>query len=123
LLVNPAEDVRYTAPEKEIFFFTPEEIAKLAKTATRQHTLDLKPAFLFTCHTGLRECDLKRLTFGVCGSLSGPNYGPSPISKFKQEKTGVIGRVVLNDVSRDILLGQWAQLSNAPVADRLKFPV
>lgn len=59
---NPARKIRLVCSEalvKEIL--SPAEIQRLADTP-EPHT-ELKRAFLFACHTGLRWCDVRQLTY------------------------------------------------------------
>ena len=107
---NPAEGIHYSAPNKPILFFTPAEIKKLSATPSRPGSLDMKNAFLFSCNTGLRKVDVQLIRFSQVGSIIGKGkFVPNPVSRFVQAKTKLEAHIILNDVSKRIVLDQWAR--------------
>ena len=120
---SPALDLHYMAPQKEIKFFTSEEVALLAKTPVSAAFRDSAQAFLFACATGVRRVDIRLFTFGQLGKVVDGRYYPNPVTTFMQHKTSLRGRVVLNETSRAILVGQWEQLAATEPSERLSLPV
>lgn len=90
---NPAEDVenRYVEGiEKEVL--TMEEIQEMARTEC--YLPEVKRAFLFSCVTGLRFCDVKELDWrSIVGS----------VMRLKQQKTGKDVVVNLNSTALRLL--------------------
>ena len=92
ILASPAIDIKIAIPQKEIKLFTPAR--------------DSAQAFLFAYACGVRSVDIKTFTLGQLGKLTADGrYVPNPVTTFVQHKTNLLGRVVLNETSRAILLG------------------
>jgi integrase len=61
---NPCENVkRITEPETDLVYLNSDEIQKLADTKLDDDGTEIRRAFLFACHTGLRVCDLETITW------------------------------------------------------------
>ncbi|MES2023914.1 MAG: site-specific integrase, partial [Patescibacteria group bacterium] len=91
--VNPAQELtakRNEGIKKEILTF--DEIQKLAKTACTND--DMKRAFLFSCLTGLRFCDIKILQWK---NINGK------VLKVTQQKTSKPVSINLNENGLEIL--------------------
>lgn len=105
---SPAHDVRYSAPQKPVDFFTLDEITRLASTPTIPTSLDMREAFLFACHTGLRRVDLIELTFAQVGSMDfSGEFKIHPVSRITQQKTKHPVNIYVNSVTEKILRDQW----------------
>lgn len=79
---NPASAIiGFKVPETERQYLTVEEVKQLAATPCRYP--ELKRAFLFGCFTGLRKCDIMRLTWGDI-----QKFGEYTRLVYKQKKTG-----------------------------------
>lgn len=91
---SPAQDMKAETNEgsikKEILNF--EEIQLLASTSCGN--IEVKRAFLFSCYTGLRYCDIIALTWSA---LNGN------VLKVKQQKTGNEVEINLNTTALQIL--------------------
>jgi integrase len=80
---NPCETVgRIRAAEADLIFLNGGEIQRLADTKLDDGGAEIRRAFLFACHTGLRVCDLETLTWDKIET------NPPQIIK-RQEKTKV----------------------------------
>lgn len=78
---NPAKRVKCIKQEEtHREYLTLEELLQLIKTDCRSELL--KRAFLFSCFTGLRFSDIKRLTWGMIHKFDGGNR-----IEFRQQKT------------------------------------
>ena len=62
---NPCEDIVCKADEEALKkdILSVEEIQRLARTTYPGQNPETRRAFLFTCYTGIRFCDIKDLTF------------------------------------------------------------
>jgi integrase len=64
ILRNPCENIkRITEPETDFVYLNIDEIQKLADTNPGDGGGEIRRAFLFACHTGLRVCDLETITW------------------------------------------------------------
>jgi integrase len=62
---DPCETVnRIKAPETDLIYLNINELQKLADTKLDDCDNEIRRAFLFACHTGLRVCDLETITWG-----------------------------------------------------------
>lgn len=63
---NPCEDVICKADEEALKkdILSIEEVKQLVATTYRGQNDEIRRAFIFTCYTGIRFCDIKDLTFG-----------------------------------------------------------
>ena len=111
LLENPAKRVSaIKRTEIEKIYLTIGEIRQLAKTIPENQTSkEVARAFLFSCFTGLRVSDARKLTFGNLedGCL-----------KFRQQKTKGFEYLPLNKTALS-LIGETLQPDSKPV---FKFP-
>jgi len=84
---NPASTIKYyPSPEVEKVFLVDEEISNLISTPCKKP--DIKLAFLFSCNTGLRFSDVKKLTWGQIKDNQ---------IHFRQQKTQGFEYMPLND--------------------------
>jgi len=95
---NPANIVqKITAPEAELLFLSSEEVQKLATIKLDTvYGAEIRRAFLFACHTGLRISDIETLTWSKIQT------NPMQIIK-SQEKTQSNVVVPLSKTAQDIL--------------------
>jgi integrase len=65
ILRNPAAGVpRLSPPETELVFLNAEELQRLADTVPENEiAIEIRRAFLFACHTGLRISDIETVTW------------------------------------------------------------
>jgi integrase len=86
ILANPINKIRREDKPKgyiaEIEYLTNQELNTLAKTPLKAMPM-LKRAFLFSCYTGLRYCDVTSLTWGCLRK----NDNGRTLIKFVQDKT------------------------------------
>jgi integrase len=62
---NPCENIkRISELETDLIYLDMEELQKLADTKIDDDYGEIRRAFLFACHTGLRVCDLETITWG-----------------------------------------------------------
>ena len=79
---NPMRGIEGIRPEEgRRMYLTVEEVKRLARTECEYP--DIKRAFLFSCLTGLRRCDIDRLTWGEV-----QRQGDFTRLVFRQKKTG-----------------------------------
>lgn len=79
---NPAQGIKgIKKPETKREYLTIDELKKMAETECKHP--ELKRAFLFSCLTGLRVCDILALTWGNVHQTGGHTR-----IEFKQKKTG-----------------------------------
>lgn len=91
ILSNPLKGItRVERGEAEREFLTVEELRKLAKTPC--HCPHLRSAFLFSCLTGLRVSDIKKLTWGEL-----QKFGDFHRIVFNQKKTGGLEYLDINE--------------------------
>ncbi len=97
ILQNPANTVKIKQDEAEREFLTVEELTRLKNTPCIY--TETRNAFLFTCFTGLRLSDVKKLTFAEVqdGYL-----------RFRQKKTKGLERVKLSENALEIIEAQRA---------------
>ena len=81
---SPCRDIIIKAPQAKREFLTDEEIKRIVDNKTIY--FDVKNAFLFSCFTGLRQGDIRALTYDEV--RDGYLY-------FRQRKTGDIDRMLL----------------------------
>lgn len=81
---SPCKDIIIKAPQAKREFLTDEEIKRIVENKTIYY--DVKNAFLFSCFTGLRQGDIRALTYNEV--RDGYLY-------FRQRKTGDIDRMLL----------------------------
>ena len=89
---SPAKFVKISKQDTERTYLTIDEVNKLYKTDYDKY--DIKRAFLFACHTGLRLSDVKALTWGQI--RDGKIF-------FTQKKTKVVEYLPLNDAAKEML--------------------
>lgn len=79
---NPCEDIVCKADEEALKkdILSVEEIQQLARTTYLGQNPETRRAFLFTCYTGIRFCDIKDLTFANVDFANG-------LLTFNQKKT------------------------------------
>jgi integrase len=62
---NPCVDIKQISTvETDLVYLNIDEIQKLADTKPDDDGAEIRRAFLFACHTGLRVCDLETITWG-----------------------------------------------------------
>ncbi len=94
---NPLQHVKKVKiDDSERVFLTFDELQKLTKTKFKKS--DIKRAFLFTCYTGLRYSDVKKLTWKQITS-NGNRYN----LEFRQQKTGSFEYFPLSEMASEIL--------------------
>jgi len=89
---NPASKITMQVEDSKREFLSIEEIQLLS--VTRKPNADTCNAFLFSCFTGLRISDLRRLTFDQI---------KDGYIEFRQQKTGQNERIMLNDTATSII--------------------
>jgi site-specific recombinase XerD len=110
ILKNPADMVRrISAPEPEMLFLNTDEVKALAKTLIdNPYGAEVRRAFLFACHTGLRISDLETLTWGKIET--------SPMQIIKsQEKTKTPVYIPLNKSAQALIVDGKPHASNENV--------
>ena len=109
---NPSENVKYFAvAESERSFLTEDEVHKLAQTPCSSP--DVKRAFLFACHTGLRFSDVKALTWGDIKDGR---------AHFRQKKTLGFEYLPLNESALSII-AQSRKENELPLAEKPVFNI
>lgn len=95
--INPSKQVKRIQPEKtRRVYLTIEEVRDLANSECSSDIL--KRAFLFSCSTGLRWCDIQKLTWGELDRINA-NYRII----FSQKKTSLLQYLDLNKTARSLM--------------------
>jgi integrase len=112
ILRNPADVVqKISAPEPEMIFLNIDEVKALANTAIDDpYGAEVRRAFLFACHTGLRISDLETLTWGKIET------NPMQIIK-SQAKTKNPAYIPLNKSAQALILDGMIHEPNEKVFD------
>jgi integrase len=112
ILRNPADAVqKISAPEPEMIFLNIDEVKALASaTLDDPYGAEVRRAFLFACHTGLRISDLETLTWGKIES------NPMQIIK-SQEKTKNPAYIPLNKSAQALIVDGAVHTPNEKVFD------
>jgi integrase len=106
---NPCENIkRITEPETDLVYLNIDEIQKLADTKPADVDGEIRRAFLFACHTGLRVCDLETITWGDIET------NPMQIIK-RQVKTKTAVYIPLSDTVKKLIYND----GNHEPADKL----
>jgi integrase len=94
---NPCETVkRITESETDLVYLNIDEIQKLADTKPDGGGAEIRRAFLFACHTGLRVCDMETITWEKI------ERNPMQIIK-RQVKTKVPVYIPLSDTVKKLI--------------------
>lgn len=88
-------------PEKSKEHLTVEEIQKIANTPF--YNDEVKRAFLFSCFTGLRLCDLRKLKYGDIKETSFNGNGIKYVISIQQSKTKNITTIPLNETAFNLI--------------------
>ncbi|NQU84485.1 MAG: phage integrase SAM-like domain-containing protein [Mariniphaga sp.] len=95
ILNSPGKLLRpLKVPEKSKEHLTIEEIQKIANTPF--YNDEVKKAFLFSCFTGLRLCDIKKLKWTDIKETSYNGSGIKYAISIQQSKTKVVSNIPLN---------------------------
>ena len=114
---NPLQTVeRVKKVDSERVYLTFEELQRLSKVEFNRP--EIKRAFLFSCYTGLRFSDLKKLTWKqIC-----PN-GTRHKLEFRQQKTGSFEYFPLSEMAYEILTNGQDNLVRLPETKVFKIPL
>jgi len=93
ILQSPAKHINIPWQEVEKVYLTIEELNRLAKTECSY--LHIKLSFLFSCYTGLRLSDIKKLLWKEVKNDPGGNL----TLHFRQKKTGGVEYFPLNETA------------------------
>lgn len=96
---NPCETVkRIKEPETDMVYLNAGELQKLADAKLEGGGAEIRRAFLFACHTGLRVCDLETIVWGDIET------NPAQIAK-RQVKTKTAVYVPLSGTAKKLIGG------------------
>jgi integrase len=116
LIKNPADTVKgLPEPETDLVFLSPEEVKQLSNTdLSGDLGAEVRRAFLFICHTGLRISDIKELKWG--------DIQPEPLQIIKRQKK--TKRMAVIPLLKEGA-GRWVDLDGAYThsPDDLVFPL
>ena len=102
LLSSPGNQLRpIKVPESAKDYLTIEEIQKIADTPT--YNTEVKKAFLFSCFTGLRLCDLRKLKWTDIKETSFNGSGIKYTLSIQQNKTKNYTTVPLSETAYNII--------------------
>ncbi|MDR1469636.1 MAG: site-specific integrase [Spirochaetaceae bacterium] len=94
---DPSETVkRLYQPETDLVYLNIDEAQRLADTKIDDCDGEIRRAFLFACHTGLRVCDLETLVWGQIET------SPMQIVK-RQEKTKIPVYIPLSETAKRLI--------------------
>jgi integrase len=110
ILKNPAQVVqKISEPEPEMIFLNIDEVKALAGIAVDDpYGSEVRRAFLFACHTGLRISDLETLTWGKIET------NPMQIIK-SQKKTKNPAYIPLNKSAQALIVDEKSHEANEPI--------
>lgn len=106
ILKNPASDISTKKTDTKRAFLSLDEVKKLLSVKPKKLTFfktDIRNAFTFSCFTGLRLSDIKKLMFSDI---------KDGYIEFKQKKTGGEERIKLNHNALSIIENQKSISSN-----------
>ena len=110
---NPMDSLlRPQSEEVQRIYLTEEEIRILFSTDC--HYPEVKRAFLFSCFTGLRFCDVKKLTWSEIRDDK---------INFRQQKTGGFEYMPLSETAKNIIYGNIEKVIPLPTSKVFKLPV
>jgi integrase len=94
---DPCETVqRLAQPETDLVYLSAGEVQRLADAKIDDRNGEIRRAFLFACHTGLRVCDLETLAWGQIET------SPMQIAK-RQVKTKVPVYIPLSETAKRLI--------------------
>jgi integrase len=97
---NPVDDLHgKTNPSKKLkHFLEPDELVTLVDS--KAYNPEIKAAFIFSCYTGLRWCDVKTLSWS---QIKLSKKGPMLVTRIIQAKTGKPVELSLHPIALAIL--------------------
>lgn len=105
---SPAAFLEFPKPEKDVIYFTVEELDKICNTLTPESFWDLREAFTFLRFTGIRPVDLRLMTFDRMGRVDENGiYTPHDTHIFIQHKTTKKAYIPIGNTPQLILKQQF----------------
>lgn len=117
ILHSPARDIRVKWREVEKTYLTANELESLAKTKCKYDVI--KFAFLFSCYTGLRLVDIKKLQWKDVR----PDSKGITTLHFRQKKTGGVEYFPLNETAIQLIYKTLEVPNSIPNPETFIFPL